>query len=193
MKITDIFVGSHLVGKIKTFSSQANRSPNQAQNRNIPLKTLIISITLLSLIFAGCAMAPPTPTGPKMIPGHMYNLKDGTEFTFAIESSDGIGIMTARNLTTGEQFTGNYTAMITDGGVSTGSYRDKWGYDSGTVTTNTLSTKAIGKGILRGDKGTVISVSMDIKPSYDASINPSGFGDGTDNNDMHYQLQFGGN
>jgi hypothetical protein len=41
--------------------------------------------------------------------------------------------------------------------------------------------------------GTVISISMDIKPSYDPRINPSGFGDGTDNNGLKYQVQFGGN
>ncbi len=152
-----------------------------------------VSIILLSLMFAGCAVAPRTQTGPIMIPGRMFNLKDGTEFVLAIERSAGTGIMTARNLLTGEQFAGNYTAMLTDGGVSTSTYNSTWGFDTGTVTTKTAGTKAVGKGILRGDKGTVISVTMDIKPSYKARINPSGFGDGTDNNDIHYQLQFGGN
>ena len=156
------------------------------------MKKMIISITLLSLLFAGCAVVPQTQTGPIMIPGRMFNLKDGTEFVLAIERSSGIGIMTARNLVTGEQFAGNYTAMLTDGGVSTSTYNNNWGFDAGTVTTNTPGTKAVGKGILRGDRGTVISISMDIKPSYKAHINPSGFGDGTDNTGTRYQLQFGG-
>ncbi|MBU2551878.1 MAG: hypothetical protein KKB20_25940 [Proteobacteria bacterium] len=157
------------------------------------MKKLLASITLLTLLAAGCAVAPPAPTGPIMIPGHMFSLKDGTEFTFAIERSSGTGIMTARNLATGEEFTGNYTAMLVNGGVSTGTYKNAWGTDTGTVTTNTAATRGVGKGILRGNKGTVISISMDIKPSYDPRINPSGFGEGTDNHDLKYQVQFGGN
>ena len=90
------------------------------------MKKVLAFIALLTVLFAGCAVAPPTPTGPIMIPGHMFNLKDGTEFIFAIERSNGVGIMTARNLTTGEEFNGNYTAMLVDGGVSTGTYTNAW-------------------------------------------------------------------
>lgn len=157
------------------------------------MKKLLASIALLTFLFSGCAVAPPTPTGPIMIPGHMFSLKDGTELTFAIERSSGVGIMTARNLTTGEEFTGNYTAMVVDGGVSTGTYKNAWGTNTGTVTTNTQATRGVGKGILRGNMGTVISISMDINPSYNPRINPSGFGEGTDNNGIKYQVQFGGN
>lgn len=157
------------------------------------MKRLLASLLLLTLLVAGCAVAPPTPQGPIMIPGVMFNLQDGTEFKFAIERSSGNGIMTARNLTTGEEFTGNYSAMLVDGGVSTGTYTNSWGFNAGTVTTQTAPTKGVGKGVLRGNMGTVISISMDIKPSYDYNVNPSGFGEGTDNHGIKYQVQFGGN
>jgi len=127
-----------------------------------------------------------------MIPGHMYSLHDGTEFVFAIERSSGKGIMTARNLKTGEVFAGTYTAMLVDGGVSTGAYQNAWGFNTGTVTTRKPGTRGVGKGILRGNKGTIISISMDIKPSWDYRVNPSGFGEGTDNKGIKYQVQFGG-
>lgn len=156
------------------------------------MKKRLASIALVALLVFACAGAPPTPEGPDMIPGHMFNLKDGTEFEFAIERSSGIGIMTARNMRTGEEFTGNYTAMVVDGGVSTETYTNSWGFSGGTVTRNTPATKAVGKGILKGNAGTVISISMDIKPSYNINIYPSGFGEGTDNHGVKYQVQFGG-
>ena len=122
----------------------------------------------------------------------MYNLQDGTEFDFAIQRTSGAGSLYARNLKTGEVFSGHYTAMLVNGGSSTGTYQNAWGFKAGSVTTSRPATNAVGKGILRGNKGTVISFSMDIKPSWDARIYPSGFGEGTDNKGEKYQLQFGG-
>ncbi|HSW61738.1 MAG TPA: hypothetical protein VLH56_00225 [Dissulfurispiraceae bacterium] len=211
MRRTAIVVGSHFVERSKTtndhlkpkrnmsernkaageFARQINHSQNQAQYRSNSLKKQIGFIILLSLMLSGCAVAPPTQTGPIMIPGSMFSLKDGTEFVFAIEYRFNNGIMTARNLTTGEDFYGNYTAIFADGEVSKGTYRNAWGGHAGSVTTTTTATRGTGKGILRGDKGTVISITMDIKPTYNRSIYPSGFGDGTDNNGTRYQLQFG--
>jgi len=156
------------------------------------MKALPAFVVLLAVFFCGCAVAPPAHQGPIMIPGNMFKLDDGTEFVFAIERSSGIGIMTARNLKTGETFTGKYTAMLVDGGVSTGAYQNAWGFNAGTVTTRKAATRGVGKGILRGDKGTVISISLDIKPSWDYRVNPSGFGEGTDNKGVKYQVQFGG-
>jgi hypothetical protein len=149
---------------------------------------------LLGLFFllAGCAVGPPPVSGPVMIPGRIYCLKDGTEFQFAIERSSGQGMMTALNTVTGERFTGTYSAMVTEGGgVEQSTIANNWGTTTGTVSKTTLATKAIGRGVLRGDKGTVISFAVDIKPSYHPAINPSGFGEGTDNNGLKYQIQFG--
>ena len=144
-------------------------------------------------MISACAVAPPRPAGPVMIPGKMFNLKDGTLFDLQIERSSGIGTITARNLATGEVFTGNYSAMVVDGGVSVGTYRNAWGTETGSVTTQSAATRGVGKGVLRGASGTIISFTLDIKPSYNPNINPSGFGEGTDNNGVTYQLQFGGN
>ena len=127
-----------------------------------------------------------------MIPGKIFSLKDGTALEFAIERSSGQGTMTAFNPVTGERFNGVYTAMITQGGVIEQSVASNfWGQVGPTVTTQTLATRAAGRGVLRGDKGTVISITMEIKPSYDARVNPSGFGDGVDNHGVKYQVQFG--
>jgi hypothetical protein len=156
------------------------------------MKKPIFYTILLTLMFSGCAVAPPTQTGPIMIPGRMFNLNDGTEFALAIEYRFDNGIMTARNLKTGEEFNGNYTAIFEDGEVSKGTYSNAWGGNVGSVTTTARATRGTGKGILRGDKGTVISVTMEIKPTYNRNIYPTGFGEGTDNNGTHYQLQFAG-
>lgn len=155
------------------------------------MKKKIILIMFMSVIFSGCAVTPPLESGPIMIPGSMFNLKDGTKFTFAMEYRFNNGIMTASNPTTGEAFNGNYTAIFDDGQVSKGTYQNQWGGHTGSVTTTTTATRGTGKGILRGDKGTIISVTMDIKPTYSRSILPSGFGEGTDNNGGQYQLLIG--
>ncbi|BEQ13921.1 hypothetical protein [Desulfoferula mesophila] len=156
------------------------------------MKALPALVILLAVTLCGCVTVPPAQQGPIMIPGSMFKLDDGTEFAFAIQRSSGTGIMTARNLKTGETFTGKYTAMLVDGSVSTGAYQNAWGFNAGTVTTSKAATKAVGKGILRGDQGTVISISLNIKPSWDYRVNPSGFGEGTDNKGVKYQVQFGG-
>lgn len=148
----------------------------------------LVSVLLLS----ACAATQTVPTGPVMIPGRLYSLKDGTALEFAVERSSGQGIMTAFNAVTGERFTGTYSAIITEGGGTEQSVASNfWGQVGPTVTKTTAATRAAGRGVLRGDKGTVISITVEIKPSYDPRINPSGFGDGVDNHGVKYQVQFG--
>jgi hypothetical protein len=141
----------------------------------------------LALLLAGCVNV---PQGPIMIPGRMYRLSDGAEYDFSIESTTGAGSMNARNLKTGERFTGNYTAIFVDGGQSQGVIANQWGMGTGSVTTTTNPTRAVVKGILRSDKGTVILISLDVKVSC-TIVNPSGFGEGKDNKGRTYQVQFG--
>ena len=127
-----------------------------------------------------------------MIPGRIYSLNDGTALEFAIERTNGQGIMTAFNPVTGEHFTGTYSAFVIEGGATEQSTAQNfWGQVGPTVTKTTAATRAAGRGVLRGDKGTVISITMDIKPSYHPQINPSGYGDAVDNNGLKYQVQFG--
>ncbi|MDP2137447.1 MAG: hypothetical protein Q8J74_06290 [Candidatus Didemnitutus sp.] len=59
------------------------------------------------------------------------------------------------------------------------------------MSRTTMATNAVGRGILRGDKGTIISLTLEIKPSYNPAIDPSDFGEGADNNGLIYQIQFG--
>ncbi len=71
--------------------------------------------------------------------------------------------MTAFNPVSKESFQGQYRVMLTGGGTSTGVVRDSWGWTAGTVTT-TSDPKAAGRGFLKGDKGTVIDVSLTSHP-----------------------------
>lgn len=146
---------------------------------------------LLALLIGGCA-TPPQATGPIMIPGRIYSLSDGTALEFYVERSSGQGIMTAFNPVTGERFNGTYSAIITEGGATEQSVATNfWGQVGPTVTKTTAATRAAGRGVLRGDKGTVIAITVEIKPSYVLHINPSGFGEGVDNHGVKYQVQFG--
>lgn len=131
------------------------------------------------MLLIGCAATTQTA---RMIPGKMFSLKDGTQLAFAAEYSTGSGSLTAHNPTTGESFMGQYTGIYTGGGTST---TESGGLFSSTVTTQTAPTGAKIKGILRGDKGTIINIDMDIQPG----DNPTGFGEGVDNNGVHYQIQ----
>ena len=84
--------------------------------------------------------------------------------------------------------------MLIGGGASTGVMRDSWGWTTGTVKTSS-DPRATARGILRGDKGTIIDVSLDlesVKSNADEGVFFffHGQGTGTDNHDTHYQIRF---
>lgn len=133
-----------------------------------------------ALLLTACAALP-----GKMLPGKMYTLSDGTESQFEIQRSNGSGGMTAHNPVTGESFTGRYTALFIGGTVSTVS-ESNWKRGNTTASVNTSPTTAEARGILRGNKGTVITVHLDIEPG----LVPRGQGEGIDNNGTRYQFQF---
>lgn len=147
-----------------------------------------IIVLLMLIAIAGCATVQ-TPQLGEMLSGKMFSLKDGTEMEFKIQLSTGKGTMTAFNPVTNESYTGLYTGIFTGGASSKGVVRDSWGWESGTVETTSNPTGAIARGILKGDKGTVIDVYLDIAPGYGNEL-PTGHGNGTDNHDVHYQIQF---
>lgn len=143
------------------------------------------AMIVLVLVLTGCV---PPQQGVKlgdMLPGKMFSLKDGNEYNFAIQVSYDTGAMTAFNPSTNERFSGQYTAIITSGGVSQGVAKDSWGMSAGTVTTVSTAT-ANARGILKGDAGTVIDVYLDIQPGN----RPTGHGTGVDNKEVRYQIQF---
>ncbi|MBN1377749.1 MAG: hypothetical protein JXA04_00785 [Gammaproteobacteria bacterium] len=126
-----------------------------------------------------------SPVG-SMIPGTMYSLKDGTQIQLQLQTSYGTGAMTGFNPVTGENFSGQYTGIYKGGGTEQGVYTNSWGFSTGSVTTTSAPTGAVAKGVLVGDKGTVINMNMEIQPG----ARPTGFGEGVDNNGVQYQIQF---
>ena len=103
-------------------------------------------------------------TAPTMIPGKLYNLKDGTFIHCNLEFSTGQGIIEGSNPVTGEKFKGNYTAIF---------------------VSNIMGR---GRGILIGDMGTVISLTLEFSKGTVWNL-PVGYGDGTDNKEVKYQYQ----
>ena len=109
--------------------------------------------------------------------------------------------MFAQNLKTGENFTGQYTGTYKGGGVARtsedGSYNGSTNRANKTLyqhsgrfksnrTTCIAPTDATARGVLIDDRGTVIDLCMEIRPG----IVPKGHGEGVDNNDKRYKVQF---
>lgn len=133
---------------------------------------------LLLALLAGCAGG--------MIPGKLFSVSEATTLEFQIEKSRGTGKMTATNPKTGEKFEGQYTGIM-HGQRST--FTTGYNYQTGqTASATSISppTYATARGVLMGDKGTVIELFMEIQPG----IKPRGHGDGTDNKGGRYQVQF---
>ena len=160
-----------------------------------------IIVFLMLIAIAGCAAGLNTGRNIKigdMLPGEIISLKDGTRLTYEIQftsSAQGRGTMTAFNPASKESFQGQYRVILTGGGSSTGVVRDSWGWTAGTVTT-TSDPRASARGFLKGDKGTVIDVSLDLTPVKSNAQDGvffffSGQGTGTDNHSDRYQVYFG--
>ena len=129
---------------------------------------------LLTLAISGCSL---------MLPGTMDGLDNSEKFSFEIEKSFGTGKMTAKNLDTGEEFTGSYTARYSD--LSTA---QKQFLASGitSFTSFIRPNHATGQGILLGNKGTKILIYLSITPG----IRPTGTGTGVDADGNTYWVQF---
>lgn len=149
-------------------------------------RQLLISVAAMAVAaIAGCATSPTGGDGT-MLDGSLVSLKDGVVMPFQIERSRGTGALRATNPQTGEVFEGQYTGRFTGGGFATGSvFTPGVGYS--TVHLSRPPTGAEARGYLRGSKGTVISVALDIVP---AILRPHGYGEGKDNKGNNYQVQF---
>ena len=128
-----------------------------------------------------------------MLQGSMYRLDNGAQWPFGIQTSYGTGALTASDPQSGETFTGQYTGTAHGGGSSFGtvngmsrSMSGQMVMTTGTVQTFSAPDSATARGILRGDKGTVIEIYLDIKPG----LIPKGHGQGQDNKGRRYQIQF---
>jgi hypothetical protein len=115
-----------------------------------------------------------------MIPGKMWSLKDGSVLVFAAQYSHWFRHHDCiQSKATGERFKGQYTGVRNITFSKSSSF-----WNSKTVATASNQAKIMG--ILRGDKGTVIS----IKCIVNTGRNPTGFGEGVDNKGVKYQIQF---
>ena len=166
------------------------------KSRTSQIIALLMLITVL-----GCATGPGTGRNLKigdMLPGEMISLKDGTRMLCEVQftsSAQGRGTMTAYNPESKESFQGQYRVILSGSGSSTGVVKDSWGWTTATVKT-TSDPKAAARGFLRGDKGTVIDISMDLTPVKSNAQDGvflffTGQGTGTDNRDARYQIYFG--
>lgn len=118
------------------------------------------------------------------LPGKLYSLQDGVVMDFQIERSYGTGGMFAQNQKTGEKLTGQYTGTYKGGGTAT--TFGSGNHFSFSSITFIPPSDATARGVLMGDKGTVIELYMEIRPG----IVPKGHGEGIDNKGNRYQVQF---
>jgi len=137
----------------------------------MPRSLLII---LFSLVMSGCSM---------MLPGTMDGLDSSEHFTFEIEKSFGTGKMIAKNLDTGEEFTGSYTGRYSD---LTSAQKQFLASGLTTYTSFIRPNHATAQGILLGNKGTKILIYLSITPG----IRPTGTGTGVDADGNTYWVQF---
>ena len=139
-------------------------------------------VPLFFILFTGCAVTNTKENMVRTFPGKMFSLKDGTELTFSMQHGNGSGTFTAFNPVSNENFTGQYTEIIIGKGESQSDIKNNWGSTTGSITTKSSGSGTKMKGFLKGDKGTVIN--LDIEMTY-----PTGVGEGVDNYGVHYQIQ----
>lgn len=160
--------------------------------------TVFLTVVILTGCAAGKGQTRYIELGD-MLPCEMISLTDGTRLICEVEFTSSLqrgGIMTAMNPVTNESFKGEYRVTMSGGGSSTAVVTDQWGFASGTVKTKSDFTSAVARGFFKGDKGTVIDVSMDLLPVKNNSDGYSfqffsGQGTATDNHDNRYQIYFG--
>jgi hypothetical protein len=147
----------------------------------------VASLCVLITI-AGCAVGGAyNYTGGQMIPGRLISLADGTLIPLQLELSTGQGRVSGINPKTGEAYSGNYTAI--EDTKYTQYTRETLLGSVNTQQAVEVSSSVPATAILVGDKGTVINLTMRIKPG-NSSIAPIGYGEGTDNKGVKYNFQF---
>ena len=149
------------------------------------MKYFGIVILLISLV--GCAPANYQYSGGQMIPGQLISLEDGVLLPLQIELSTGQGKVNATNPKTGEVLGGKYTAIPETKYVQYST--NTWLGPQDTQQAVEISSSVPATAVLVGDKGTVINLTMRIKPG-NGSVAPIGYGEGTDNKGRKYNCQF---
>lgn len=134
-----------------------------------------------------------------MAQGKILSLKDGSEISLEIENyacnKEG-KVLIASNPKTGENFKGNYL-INRESNDSTSVVSNVYGFKTGKVETSS-SVKYILTGFLRGDKGTVLSITVNTGPQQlclksDGNFDMLQFyGEATDNTGNKYQIYMSG-
>lgn len=132
----------------------------------------LLAYVIAAVVLSGCVGT--------MLQGRMYASPGGQLLQFSIETSYGQGKMAAYNPKTDERFTGEYSAMHRGQGMMFGNV------GRSNVTLFQPPTGANGRGVLVGDKGTMISLYLEIKPG----LRPTGHGTGTDEEGKRYEVFF---
>lgn len=172
------------------------------------VKTHNILALLAAIFLASCATVPPEyrPPAPglerfDMYQGQMFSMKNGTELRFEIGGPYGWEneiLARARNPFSGENFSGRLM-LLEKGSTSTSVVTNAWGAKTGEIQTSSGADNRIAKGIIKGDKGTIVSLIIETqriyknRPGGGAPFYYRGFGEGKDNNDNPYTIQFSGN
>lgn len=152
-------------------------------------KLKLLSLILVAIVISGCATGgyKYQYAGGQMIPGRLISLSDGTLIPMQIELSTGQGAITASNPKNGEVFNGNYTAIPETKYVQYS--RETFLGAQNTQQAVEVSSSVPATAIIVGDKGTVINITLRIKPGNN-HVAPIGYGEGTDNNGGKYNFQF---
>jgi len=154
---------SHASGRVRRWREELSlrrcgivRKAGAGENGQMKtLRALLLSMVFLTL--AGCAGG--------MLQGQMYRLDTGAQWPFGIQTSYGTGKLTATDPQSGEVFSGQYTGVYHGGGRSFGTAFNAQLLTTTTVQTFTPPSNATARGILRGNRGTVIQIYLDIRPS----------------------------
>lgn len=116
----------------------------------------------------------------------MDRLEDGAMLPFGIETSYGTGKLEATDPANGESFAGYYQGTYLGGGMAQGTVFNPALMQTSTVQMWQAPDAATATGVLRGNKGTVMHVELNIRPG----LRPTGTGRGLDNKGRHYSVRF---
>lgn len=183
-----------------------NLTINTKQRTLVTMRGLFCLLVLTFL--AACVSVSPEyrPPAPGLERFDMYQaqvflLKQATELRFEIGGPyvwENEVLARASNPITGENFVGRLMLMGKDN-TSTAVVTNAWGFKKGEIHTTSDGKTKIARGILKGDKGTAINLTIETqrvdehRPGGGAPFYYRGFGEGTDNHGESYTIQFSGN
>ncbi|TLM64568.1 MAG: hypothetical protein FDZ69_11570 [Deltaproteobacteria bacterium] len=138
-----------------------------------------------------------------MAQGELISLSDGSEIELEVEnygsgSNSTEKVLLGKNEKTGETYKGNY--LITESrNDSVGQIYDNFGFSAGTVRSSSTATYTL-KGLMRGDKGSVIPIVINLGSTVYWIADGPGYydklkfyGEATDNKDNKYYIRMNGN